>query len=149
MNIDQIKSMLVIALCDFELDFDDADTENGIRFDIYMNKYQNWFGDFTIVDTQVFNKRGYKRFEALCERLSLKTNDYELFVSYDVSGYSYWTKDMQESNYMCVVVHILNENGDFSKFKEDVENFMTNLHDEYIKLLSRESYIRKSFESVN
>jgi len=143
MNKSEIERILKRVCADYELDFS-ADDQ---YFDIYVTNYNADSYGINHVDTQVFNKRGYERFERVMDNLQVRCSSYNFDVLYDVSGYEYWTKDMQESNYICISILIHNYDADFSKFEEDLDKFISNVQEKYREILSHDSYIRKGYES--
>lgn len=147
MNKAELENIIKNVSWGLELDYS-FDEEN--IADIFVNHYSSGNISYGInhIDTQYFNKRGYQKFERLCDKSIVTKPAYEFYVSYDVSGYNYWTIDMKESNYICVVITIKDYNGDFSTFEDDLERFILDIQDKYEHLLSIKSYVRKSYESV-
>ena len=48
--------------------------------------------------------REYKRAEKQIDKFEIKGNGWLLYAGYDVSGFSYWMKQMEETNYISISV---------------------------------------------
>jgi len=103
----EITTAIKNAASYFELYPEETGSDNQIS--IPVNHYSECpsYG-ISHIDTAVFTKRGYKKFEELCNAVR-KYQGFTLCFSYDVSGYSYWTKDMEESNYVSAEIIITSE----------------------------------------
>lgn len=83
----------------------DNPTENELLFDTRI-----WTLDgYNVFDTLVFNKKGYNSFYNKADKLHLETELFECWLSYDVSGYEYWSLDMEESNYLFLTIQFKRE----------------------------------------
>ena len=147
MNKTELENIIKNVSCNLELDYSFSE-ENVADIPIHHYSSGNISYGINHIDTQCFNKRGYQKFENMCDKSVFIKPAYEFYVSYDVSGYDYWTIDMEESNYMFAIITIEDYNGDFSTFADDLETFILNVQDKYEHLLSVKSYVRKSYESV-
>lgn len=70
--------------------FTNANTDYGLDYDI-------------VVDTLFFNSRGYKAYENLASRM-YTTDNLVITMSIDYSGYNYWNKLQEESNYLILTI---------------------------------------------
>ena len=63
------------------------------------------------VETLELTRKGYEEFEKVCEKEDYNRDygNFSVSVSYDVSGYDYWTLNMRESNYANLSVELKNE----------------------------------------
>jgi len=64
---------------------------------------------YTPFDTLVLNKKGYNSFYNKADKLHLETDLFECWLSYDVSGYDYWTLGQEESNYLFLTIEFKRE----------------------------------------
>lgn len=120
----------------------DKPCENELLFDTRV-----WTLDsYTPFDTLVFNKKGYNSFYDKADKLHLETDLFECWLSYDVSGYEYWSLDMEESNYLFLSVEFkreLTEKELESVFDEIVNKIIYPLQNKWEYLLSRKWSLRK------
>lgn len=92
------------GLMDF-VDCFDNPTENENLFDARI-----WtFDGYDVFDTLVWNKKGYNSFYNKVDKLHLESDLFECHLMYDVSGYNYWTLDMEESNYLFITIEFKRE----------------------------------------
>lgn len=120
----------------------DKPSENELLFDTRV-----WTLDsYTPFDTLVFNKKGYTSFYNFVDRLQIENELFECWLSYDVSGYNYWSLDMEESNYLFLSVEFkreLTEKELESVFDEIVNKIIYPLQNKWEYLLSRKWSLRK------
>ena len=83
------------------------------------------------INTLGLTKKGYNKFEDICENTEIKTNNYHLTVGYDVSGYNYWTVEQEETNYVDFNIEILNPltDEDLKNIKEANRRLLQQLDD--------------------
>ena len=108
---------------------------------IYLDQIRGFIGNFIMFDTLVFNKRGYEAWEKLM-RTCLNTDIAFIHCSYDVSGYDYWTKLENQSNYMYVAVHLKLSEVEYEDLYRLVEDFLCDIEEKFLHLLTCKSYLR-------
>lgn len=77
----------------------------GITCDSYSEGGEN-FIDFHLINWAAPTKKAYKAIIAGFNALEVKKPLYSIYVSYDVSGFDYWMKNMQETQYGHLVVNL-------------------------------------------
>lgn len=94
-----------------------------ITCDSYSEGGEN-FIDFHLINWAAPTKKAYKAIIAGFKALEVNKPLYSIYVSYDVSGFDYWMKDMQETQYGHLVVS-LNESFTMDDYTELCEDFNT------------------------
>ena len=139
-DMEKIESIINDVVRNYELDCEKVDDKN---YDIMFSHYLDYYSNLVPVDTRVFNKKGYHRFEKEMDSLVEKHDGYTFYVSYDVSGYEYWTIDMEESNYIAITVLIEEEVINYESLEKDLDNYISKVDNKYCHLLGCDSYLRK------
>ena len=120
----------------------DKPSENELLFDTRI-----WtFDGYDVFDTLVFNKKGYTSFYNFVDKLHLETDLFECWLSYDVSGYEYWSLDMEESNYLFLTIEFkreLTEKELESVFDKIVNEIIYPIQTKWERLIDTEYYRRK------
>lgn len=130
----------------FELYPDDMDTEGFASIQLWHYSESPSYG-ISELDTTQLTKRGYRRFEGLAD-VTRVYQGFTLSFSYDVSGYSYWTKDMQESNYIYANVEITSEDEVNPAHMENAMiDFICTFMRGYEAIYNNKSNIRKSYQA--
>lgn len=75
------------------------------------------------VDTRKFNVFQYDDFTDLLEEIDVIKPTFQIYCSYDGSGYDYWTEIMEESNYTYIDIWISDEfaDNDFNSLIEELD----------------------------
>jgi hypothetical protein len=121
----------------------DKPSENELLFDTRVWTLDN----YTPFDTLVFNKKGYNSFYNYVDKFHLETELFECWLSYDVSGYNYWTLDMEESNYLFLTIEFKREADESeleSVFDKIVNEIIYPLQNKWESLIDNKYYIRKA-----
>lgn len=66
------------------------------------------FDEIIYADTLSLTKKQYKKMEAELNKFLIKGMGFIVYAWNDVSGYNYWTKQMQEDNYIQITADIEN-----------------------------------------
>ena len=72
------------------------------------------------VDTRKFNEFQYEDFTDLLDEVDVIKPTFQIYCSYDSSGYDYWTEIMEESNHTYIDIWISDEFAD-NDFKSLIE----------------------------
>ena len=74
-------------------------------------------------DTRKFNEFQYDDFTDLLEEIDVIKPTFQIYCSYDGSGYDYWTEIMEESNYTYIDIWISDEfaDNDFNSLIEELD----------------------------
>lgn len=64
------------------------------------------------VDTRKFNEFQYEDFTDLLDEVDVIKPTFQIYCSYDTSGYDYWSEIMEESNYTYIDIWISDEFAD-------------------------------------
>lgn len=141
----QKDTVIKVARChELYADVDISTTQ----VDMFMDTVVDYYGNLLPVDTLVFNKRGYEAWERIVNRFEYSSDEVYIYCSYDVSGYSYWTKCNNESNYMHICVTLKQPYMDCEKLFRIVDDYLCELSSKYLHLLDCKTYIRKEFANV-
>lgn len=97
----------------------------GITCDSYSEGGEN-FIDFHLINWAAPTKKSYKAIIDGFNALEVKKPLYSIYVSYDVSGFDYWMKNMQECQYGHLVVS-LNESFSMDEYDTLAFDFNTAL----------------------
>lgn len=75
------------------------------------------------VDTRKFNEFQYEDFTDLLDEVDVIKPTFQIYCSYDTSGYDYWTEIMEESNYTYIDIWISDEfaDNDFKSLIEELD----------------------------
>ena len=75
------------------------------------------------VDTRKFNEFQYEIFNALLDEVDVIKPTFQIYCSYDKSGYDYWTEIMEESNHTYIKIWISDEfaDNDFKSLIEELD----------------------------
>ncbi len=82
------------------------------------------------------NERDYKKIEKAFDK-EFKGNGYVVYIGYDVSGYDYWMKQQEETNYAMITIRF--DNAEFpvknlKRLEKDiakVDNYVKKVIDKY------------------
>lgn len=95
--IDELEFNLKHLLSDYGLLFISRElSEYGVEFELSLS----------YVDTMEFDETDYRNYEFLLDDIDIKKENYEIYCSYDTSGFDYWQNIMQESNYTRVIINV-------------------------------------------
>lgn len=75
------------------------------------------------VDTRKFNEFQYEDFTDLLDEVDVIKPTFQIYCSYDSSGYDYWTEIMEESNHTYIDIWISDEfaDNDFKSLIEELD----------------------------
>ena len=75
------------------------------------------------VDTRKFNEFQYEDFTDLLDEVDVIKPTFQIYCSYDTSGYDYWSEIMEESNYTYINIWISEEfaDNDFKSLIEELD----------------------------
>lgn len=93
----------------------------GITCDSYSEGGEN-FIDFHLITWAAPTKKVYTAILKGFKDLEIDKAEYSIYVSYDVSGFDYWMKQMQETQYGHLVVS-LNEGFTMEQYDQLFEDF--------------------------
>ena len=75
------------------------------------------------VDTRKFNEFQYEDFTDLLDEVDVIKPTFQIYCSYDTSGYDYWSEIMEESNHTYIDIWISDEfaDNDFKSLIEELD----------------------------
>lgn len=75
------------------------------------------------VDTRKFNEFQYEDFTDLLDEVDVIKPTFQIYCSYDTSGYDYWTEIMEESNHTYIDIWISDDfaDNDFKSLIEELD----------------------------
>ena len=78
------------------------------------------------VDTRKFNEFQYEIFNALLDEVDVIKPTFQIYCSYDKSGYDYWTEIMEESNNTYIDIWISDDfsDDDFNSLIEELDEIL-------------------------
>ena len=121
--------------------------DSGQRFDARIYTFDGW----SVLDTRVFNKKGYNSFYNLADKLFLETDKFEAHLIWDVSGYNYWTLDMNESNYLFLAIEFKGEiesESELESIMEEIqEKILWKIQTKWEYLIDNNYYTRKKVQN--
>ena len=81
------------------------------------------------VDTRKFNQFQYELFNDLLDEIDIIKSSFQIYCSYDKSGYDYWTEIMEESNYTYINIWVSDDfsDDDFNSLIEELDEILRNI----------------------
>ena len=78
------------------------------------------------VDTRKFNEFQYEIFNAMLDEVDVIKPTFQIYCSYDKSGYDYWTEIMEESNHTYIYIWISDDfsDDDFNSLIEELDEIL-------------------------
>ena len=75
------------------------------------------------LDTRKFNEFQYVMFNDILDYIDIIKPTFQIYCSYDKSGYDYWTEIMEESNYTYIDIWISDDfaDNDFNSLIEELD----------------------------
>lgn len=125
-----------------------ADKIRDIHNDYSAREYnfEDNYIDFCLnyVDTLKLTKKGYNQYETLVNKSSVNTENIEIYLSNDCSGYEYWTKLQEESNYLHLTITFKENSTNITKHEEELLYwFMNEVSNKYDIILSKHERKRR------
>lgn len=135
----------------FSVDFDEK--EGYVDFHI-LQYFDLVYIQVEPYNTFQLNKRGYELLHKFYDRKYLqKEGLWSVYVSYDGSGYHYWTKNMRESNHAHIVVSFTPEGSKQLNDPEVLEGFLVQfMHfqrtvmNRIEQVMSNRNYLRREWQ---
>lgn len=91
--------------------FNNEEAINNIQADfqcdmeeVGANKYDLFLENFFTT-----NEKEYEMIESILDNFSVENDAFDLYVSYDVSGFDYWINNVAETNYIMLVIDLKKE----------------------------------------
>lgn len=98
-----------------------------IEFDGYMEYEGDYqpvlYYPIVHISLEGLDKEDYAQYEEAIEKASLTREKYDIFFSYDVSGYDYWSNQENDENYIQGIVTFQNT----TMNQDDIKNLITDL----------------------
>ena len=81
------------------------------------------------VDTRKFNEFQYEMFNDILDEIDIIKPTFQIYCSYDKSGYDYWTEIMEESNYTYINIWVSDDfsDDDFNSLIEELDEILRNI----------------------
>jgi hypothetical protein len=81
------------------------------------------------VDTRKFNEFQYEMFNDILDEIDIIKPIFQIYCSYDKSGYDYWTEIMEESNYTYINIWVSDDfsDDDFNSLIEELDEILRNI----------------------
>ena len=78
------------------------------------------------VDTRKFNEFQYDMFNDILDEIDIIKPTFQIYCSYDKSGYDYWTEIMEESNYTYINIWVSDDfsDDDFNSLIEELDEIL-------------------------
>lgn len=81
------------------------------------------------VDTRKFNEFQYEMFNDILDDIDIIKPTFQIYCSYDKSGYDYWAEIMEESNYTYINIWVSDDfsDDDFNSLIEELDEILRNI----------------------
>ena len=81
------------------------------------------------VDTRKFNEFQYEMFNDILDEIDIIKPTFQIYCSYDKSGYDYWAEIMEESNYTYINIWVSDDfsDDDFNYLIEELDEILRNI----------------------
>ena len=81
------------------------------------------------VDTRKFNEFQYEMFNDILDEIDIIKPTFQIYCSYDKSGYDYWAEIMEESNYTYIDIWVSDDfsDDDFNSLIEELDEILRNI----------------------
>ena len=81
------------------------------------------------VDTRKFNEFQYEMLNDILDEIDIIKPTFQIYCSYDKSGYDYWTEIMEESNYTYINIWVSDDfsDDDFNSLIEELDEILRNI----------------------
>lgn len=88
------------------------------------------------IDTLNFNDSQYEEWEDLLNTIDIIRNNFQIYCSWDRSGYKYWTLGMQESNYTHIIIWVNEdfEDSDINPMFKEIDKIIKKIEDFYFSI---------------
>lgn len=83
------------------------------------------------IDTLKLTDHEYNSWEDLLDSIDINKDTYQIYCSWDRSGYKYWTQDMEESNYTYIEIWISDDfsDNDFKSLIKELDEIVRQIDD--------------------
>jgi hypothetical protein len=88
------------------------------------------------IDTLNFNDSQYEEWEDLLNTIDIIRDNFQIYCSWDRSGYNYWTLGMQESNYTHIVIWVNEdfEDSDINPMFDEIDKIINKIEEFYFSI---------------
>ena len=88
------------------------------------------------IDTLNLNENQYEMWENLLESIDIIKDNFQIYCSWDRSGYNYWSLGMQESNYTHIIIWVNDdfEDNDIVKLFDEIDNIINQIEEFYFSI---------------
>ena len=95
------------------------------------------FGDsIDYIDTSIFNQKQFEEWENLLDSIDVVRDNFQIYCSWDKSGYNYWTLGMQESNYTYIDIWVNEdfEDNDINPMFDEIDKIINKIENFYFSI---------------
>lgn len=88
------------------------------------------------IDTLNLNENQYEMWENLLESIDIIKDNFQIYCSWDRSGYNYWSLGMQESNYTHIIIWVNEdfEDGDIVGLFDNIDEIINKIENFYFSI---------------
>ena len=88
------------------------------------------------IDTLNLNENQYEMWENLLESIDIIKDNFQIYCSWDRSGYNYWSLGMQESNYTHIIIWVNEdfEDGDIVGLFDNIDEIINKFENFYFSI---------------
>lgn len=88
------------------------------------------------IDTLNLNDSQYEEWEDLLNSIDIIRDNFQIYCSWDRSGYNYWTLGMQESNYTHIIIWVNEdfEDSDINPMFDEIDKVIKKIEDFYFSI---------------
>lgn len=89
------------------------------------------------IDTLNLNENQYEMWENLLESIDIIKDNFQIYCSWDRSGYNYWSLGMQESNYTHIIIWVNEdfEDGDIVGLFDNIDEIINKIENFYFSII--------------
>lgn len=97
------------------------------------------------IDTLNFNDSQYEEWEDLLNTIDIIRDNFQIYCSWDRSGYNYWTLGMQESNYTHIVIWVNEdfEDSDINPMFDEIDKIIKKIENFYFPIKQMDDFFTK------
>ena len=88
------------------------------------------------IDTLILDENQYNEWEELLNSIDIIKDKFQIYCSWDRSGYNYWTLGMQESNYTHIEIWVDDDflDEDINPMLDEVDEIIKKIEDFYFPI---------------
>jgi len=118
-ELNEINSSIEYAISEYFPSYVHLSSCYEQEINVHTNEVQYFIPFFDVIECEV-SKDDYELITDKLDDLIIRADSYEIYPTYDVSGYDYWTVDMQEHTTIDITINILDSITNHEMFIRDL-----------------------------